>query len=46
MFDTNPDRQTAYMISFQGVIRDSWDHERNECSSMAPFVNDPCDDDL
>ena len=46
MFATNPDRQTAYMISFQGVIRDGWDHEKKECTSMAPFGNDPCDDDL
>ena len=26
MFDPNPDRQTAYMISIRGVIRDGWGH--------------------
>ena len=46
MFDLNPDRQTAYMIAFQEVIRDGWDHEKKECTRIAPFGNDPCDDDL
>ena len=46
MFNLNPDRQTAYVISFQGGIRDSWDHEKKECTSIAAFGNDPCDDDL
>ena len=41
-FDSNLDRQTEYIISFDG----GWDHEKNECTSMAPFCNDPCDDEL
>ena len=46
MFDTNPDRQTVYMISFHGDLRDGWDNEKKECTGMAPFGDDTCDDDL
>ena len=46
MLNPNPDKQTAYMISFQGVRRYGWEHPKNECTSMASFTNDPCDDDL
>ena len=45
MYYSNPDRQTAYMLSFQGVIIDGWDHEIKKCTSMTIFGNDPCDDD-
>ena len=46
MLETHSDKQTSYMISFQGVIRNGWIHDKHERTSMAPFSNDPCNADL
>ena len=38
MFDLNPDRQKAYMISFQGVIRDGWVMRRWSVPAWRPLA--------
>ena len=42
MLDLDPSRQTRYVIMFQGLIRDGWDHAKDEVTGTTPLMKEPC----